>query len=113
MRDRIKDLRRSQDAPVADVQPTKQAYHGKRQEHFPKHLSDMRNLPVASGKIIYQVSFHAHTRQSYNAEIIKLDFSRCYRAAHPLIALGMAIADVYADNYSSAINVESIRIVKP
>lgn len=72
----------------------------------------MGAYPVGEAKL-YQISFDASVRRSFNAEIIKLDFSRCYRAAHPLIALGMAIADVYADNYSSAINVESIRIVKP
>ena len=83
-----------------------------RTQRFPKYLHEMPHYPLAD-KTLFQVSFHAHTRQSYNAEIVKLDFSRCYRAAHPLIALGMAIADVYADNYSSAINVESIRIVKP
>ncbi len=84
----------------------------KRTNRFPKHIPDMRNLPIVSEKIVYQISFHAHTRQNYNAEIVKLDFSRCYRAVHPLIALGMAIGDVYVDNYSSAINVESIRITK-
>lgn len=84
----------------------------KRTNRFPKHIPDMRNLPIASEKIVYQISFHAHTRQSYNAEVVKLDFSRCYRVVHPFIALGMAIADIYANNYSSAINVDSIRIDK-
>ncbi len=50
---------------------------------LPKHISQMGAYPVGEAKL-YQISFDASVRRSFNAEIIKLDFSRCYRAAHAL-----------------------------
>lgn len=79
---------------------------------FPAFIRDMRNLPLSEEESLYQVSFSANVRKVYGAAISGLDYSRPYRTVHPLLALGLAMADIDNTYYSASVNITSVRIEK-
>lgn len=82
-----------------------------RAKRFPYFLRDMRKLTLSEEQT-YQVSFTATVRKEYGDQSAGLDFSCPYKTAHPLLALGYAIADCEDRYFSTEIKVGSIRIKK-
>lgn len=82
-----------------------------RAKRFPYFLRDMRKLTLSEEQT-YQVSFTATVRKEYGDQSAGLDFSCPYKTAHPLLALGYAIADCEDRYFSTEIEVGSIRIKK-
>lgn len=82
-----------------------------RAKRFPYFIRDMRKL-TPSEEQTYQVSFTATVRKEYGDQSAGLDFSCPYKTAHPLLALGYAIADCEDRYFSTEIKIGSIRIKK-
>lgn len=82
-----------------------------RAKRFPYFLRDMRKLTLSEEQT-YQVSFTATVRKEYGDQSAGLDFSCPYKTAHPLLALGYAIADCEDRYFSTEIKIGSIRIKK-
>lgn len=82
-----------------------------RAKRFPYFLRDMRKLTLSEEQT-YQVSFTATVHKEYGNQPVGLDFSCPYKTAHPLLALGYAIADCEDRYFSTEIEVGSIRIKK-
>lgn len=82
-----------------------------RAKRFPYFLRDMRKLTLSEEQT-YQISFTATVRKEYGDQSAGLDFSCPYKTAHPLLALGYAIADCEDRYFSTEIEVGSIRIKK-
>lgn len=82
-----------------------------RAKRFPYFLRDMRKLTLSEEQT-YQVSFTATVHKEYGDQSAGLDFSCPYKTAHPLLALGYAIADCEDRYFSTEIEVGSIRIKK-
>lgn len=85
----------------------------KRIKLFPYLIREMRTLPVSSGEELYQVSFSANVRRDPKAlGPSRLEYVHPFQAVHPLLALGLAIADVENRYYSVFVDACSIEIRK-
>ncbi len=92
---------------------TRTASVSKRNKRFPYLLRDMWNLPVEPEETLYQVSFSANVRRDPKAlGPSRLEYMHPFQAVHPLLALGLAIADVENRYYSVFVDACSIEIRK-
>ncbi len=112
MRTSDKDLQQVQDAPVADVQPTKQASPRKRAQRFPILFRELRNLPLTDDERYYRVSLQGVCKYKYSSSGDKnlLEFSEIYKTRHPLLAVGLALSDLGTRYLSSNVDVNTIKV---
>lgn len=110
MRTSDKDLQQAQDAPVADVQPTKQASPRKRAQRFPILFRDLRNLPLTDDERYYRVSLLGRCKYRYSGDEYRLEFSEIYKTRHPLLAVGLSLSDLGTRYLSSNVDVDTIKV---
>ena len=92
---------------------TRTASVSKRNKRFPYLLRDMWNLPVEPEETLYQVSCSANVRNDPKAlGPSRREYMHPFQAVHPLLALGLAIADVENRYYSVFVDACSIEIRK-
>lgn len=85
----------------------------KRVKKFPYFIRDMRTSELfTEAEEIYTVSFSAEVQKEFGAAWCDLEFRDIYREHHPLLALGMAIADCNAKYFQVKVRLCNIRIEK-
>lgn len=85
----------------------------KRVKKFPYFIRDMRNADFFTEEdAIYTVSFSAEVQKEFGGAWCDLEFRDVYRECHPLLALGVAIADCDAKYHQVKVRLHNIRIEK-
>lgn len=85
----------------------------KRPKKFPFFIQDMRTSDLfTEEEETYSVSFSAEVQREFGGDWRDLEFCNIYHERHPLLALGMAIADCDAKYHRVKVRLHNIRIEK-
>ena len=85
----------------------------KRAKKFPYFIRDMRTADLfTEEEAIYTVSFTADVQKEYGGAWCCLEFRDVYHECHPLLALGVALADCDAKYCQVKVRLHNIRIEK-
>lgn len=85
----------------------------RRTKKFPYFIRDMRTSDLfTEEEEIYTVSFAAEVQKEFGGAWCDLEFRDVYRERHPLLALGVAIADCDAKYCQVKVRLHNIRIEK-
>lgn len=85
----------------------------KRVKKFPDFIRFMRDPDLFTEEAeIYTVSFSAKVQKEFGGAWCNLEFRDVYRECHPLLALGVAIADCDAQYCQMEMRLHDIRIEK-
>lgn len=85
----------------------------RKRKKFPYFIRDMRTSDFfTEEEEVYTVSFSAEVQKEYGGAWCDLEFRDVYRECHPLLALGVAMADCNAKYFQVKIRLSNIRIEK-
>lgn len=85
----------------------------KRAKKFPYFIQSMRTPDLfTEEEETYCVSFSAEVKKEFGGTWCDLEFCNIYHERHPLLALGMAIADCDAKYHQVKVRLNNIRIEK-
>ena len=103
-----------QDVKSNDLKQSKVvAPRTKRAKKFPYFIRDMRTAELfTEEEAIYTVSFTADVQKEYGGSWCELEFRDIYSEHHPLLAVGMAIADCDAKYHQVRVRLHNIRVEK-